>query len=114
MVRGLARVMLETYGYTVLEAPTGAEALRICREHIGSIELMVTDVVMPEMSGREVADQLRQIRPTTKILYMSGFTDDAVLLHGALSAEDTFLQKPFTSSALASKVRGALDTSTGS
>jgi len=70
--------------------------------------------VMPEMSGREVADQLRQIRPTTKILYMSGFTDDAVLLHGALSAEDTFLQKPFTSSALASKVRGALDTSTGS
>lgn len=101
----------ENFGYTVLEALTGGEALRICREHTGTIDLMVTDVVMPEMSGREVADRLRKLRPATKILYMSGFTDDAILLHGVLSAEDAFLQKPFTSSALASKVRGALDSS---
>ncbi|HET7058132.1 MAG TPA: response regulator [Nitrospiraceae bacterium] len=112
MVRGLARVILEGYGYTVLETANGAEALRMCREHDGVIHLMVTDVVMPEMSGREVADQVRHVMPTTKVLYMSGFTDDAVLLHGVLSAEDTFLQKPFTSSSLAAKVRAVLDATT--
>ena len=109
MVRGLARVILGGYGYTVLEAATGTDALRICREHDGMIHLMVTDVVMPEMSGREVADHVRQVMPATKVLYMSGFTDDAVLLHGVLAAEDAFLQKPFTSSSLAAKVRAVLD-----
>ena len=68
---------------------------------------------MPEMSGREVADQLRQIRPTTKILYMSGFTDDAVLCMGRCQQRARSYRKSITSSALASKVRGALDTSTG-
>lgn len=110
MVRALARVMLERLGYAVLHANNGAEALRICLSHSGSIHLLITDVVMPGMSGRELAGRLLQQWPAIKVLYMSGFTDDAVILHGLVQAEHSFLQKPFSSSTLASKVRHVLDS----
>ena len=109
MMRALARVMLERLGYVVLEGRNGPEALAIYENRSGPIHLLVTDVVMPEMSGRELAERLREQWPSIKVLYMSGFTDDAVLLHGLLRAEHAFLQKPFSSSALGSRVRRELD-----
>lgn len=109
-MRALARVMLERLGYVVLEGRNGAEALAMYENRSGPIHLLVTDVVMPEMSGRELAERLRGQWPSIKVLYMSGFTDDAVLLHGLLRAEHAFLQKPFSSSALASGVRRELDS----
>lgn len=109
MMRALARVMLERLGYVVLEAPNGPEALGIYENRSGPIHLLVTDVVMPEMNGRELAERLRGQWASIKVLYMSGFTDDAVLLHGLLRPEHAFLQKPFSSSALASRVRRELD-----
>lgn len=110
MVRALARVMLERLGYAVLQAKNGAEALNICLSHSGSIHLLITDVVMPGMNGRELARRLQEQWSTVKVLYMSGFTDDAVILHGLVQAEHSFLQKPFSSSTLASKVRRVLDS----
>lgn len=108
-VRTLARRVLQTCGYTVLEAANGAEALRRCAEHPDPIHLVVTDVVMPEMNGRLLAEQILTVRPETRFLYMSGYTDDAVIRHGVLQSESAFLQKPFTSTALATKVRDLLD-----
>lgn len=108
-MRALARVMLERFGYVVLEARNGPEALAMYENRSGPIQLLVTDVVMPEMSGRDLAERLRGQWPSIKVLYMSGFTDDVVLLHGLLRAEHAFLQKPFSSSALASRVRRELD-----
>ena len=105
----LARVMLERLGYVVLEGRNGPEALAMYENRSGPIHLLVTDVVMPEMSGRELAERLRGQWPSIKVLYMSGFTDDAVLRHGIRRAEHAFLQKPFSSSALASRVRRELD-----
>jgi len=112
-VRALARVMLERLGYVVLQACNGPEALAIYENRSGPIHLLVTDVVMPKMSGRELAERLRGQWPSIKVLYMSGFTDDAVLLHGLLRAEHAVLQKPFSSSALASSVRRELDPPDG-
>lgn len=109
MVRALAWAMLDRFGYHVIEARNGSEALQVCANHQDKIDLLVTDVVMPGMSGRELADQLLEKWPGIRVVYMSGFTDDAVLLHGLLQAEHIFLQKPFSSSGLASKVRQALD-----
>ncbi len=108
-VRGLARTALRAQGYTVLEATGGAEAEQIASTHNSPIHLVLTDVVMPERSGREVADALRTRRPGVKVLYMSGYTDDAVVRHGVLEATDAFLQKPFTPLGLARKVREVLD-----
>src|SRR5205823_6490244 len=79
MVRKLARQVLEMYGYQVLEAANGGAALLLCERHKRPINLLITDVIMPEMSGRELADRLAQLRPEMKVLYMSGYTDDAIV-----------------------------------
>jgi signal transduction histidine kinase len=107
-VRDLTRDILEAHGYTVLEARHGAEALRISEQHSGAIDLMLTDVVMPEMGGREVAERLAVLRPETKVLYMSGYTDSAVVHHGMLDASTAFLQKPFSAIVLVRKLREIL------
>jgi len=111
-VRWLVRDMLQHLGYTVLEARHGIEAQVLSIQHAGPIHLLITDVVMPQMSGREIAEQLTSEHPETKVLYMSGYTDDAVVRHGVLAAEIAFLQKPFTPEALARKVREVLDGQT--
>ena len=108
-VRNVARQVLERYGYTVLEAPNGRAALDIVAKHHGPIQLLLTDVVMPEMSGRQLADQLTSQRPEIKVLFVSGYTDDSVVRHGVLEAGIAYLQKPFTPDSLARKVRAVLD-----
>jgi CheY-like chemotaxis protein len=108
-VRTLSRSVLEMSGYTVLEANGGRDALRICEQHGGPIQMVITDIVMPEMGGRILAQQVSALRPGIKVLYVSGYTDDTVIRHGVLEAGTAFLQKPFTPVALASKVRDVLD-----
>ncbi len=108
-VRAVVREILEMSGYTVLEARHGAEAVEVANRHAGPIHLLVTDVVMPQMSGRELAQRLATLRPDLKVLYMSGYTDDAIVRHGVLASGIAFLSKPFTPDALALKVRELLD-----
>jgi PAS domain S-box-containing protein len=108
-VRTLSRQVLQSNGYTVLEARDGQEAIWVAQQHQGSIHLLVTDVVMPRMSGRQLADLLAQARPYLRILFMSGYTDEAVLRHGVLEASVAFLQKPFNPIELVRKVREVLD-----
>jgi PAS domain S-box-containing protein len=109
LVRDLVRTVLRNEGYTILEAAQGQEALAIARQHPGSIDLLVTDVVMPHMSGRELAEQISLARQQIKVLFMSGYTDDAVVRHGLLMARVEFLAKPFSPLKLAAKVREVLD-----
>jgi CheY-like chemotaxis protein len=109
-LRGMARQILERYGYTVLEAPDGKEALSLARSLNGPIHLLLTDVVMPGMSGRELAERFTAHRSGVKVLYMSGYTDDAVVRHGVLRPGIAYLQKPFTPESLAHKVREVLDS----
>jgi two-component system, cell cycle sensor histidine kinase and response regulator CckA len=97
------------YGYTVLEAGAGADAVRTVDTHPGPVDLLVTDVVMPDLGGRDLADAVRTRRPGVKVLYVSGYTDDAVVRHGVEAATDAFLQKPFTPLTLARKIRAVLD-----
>ncbi|MEX2221379.1 MAG: response regulator [Candidatus Rokuibacteriota bacterium] len=108
-MRELARDILRQSGYAVLEARNGAEALLLCERHQGPLDLLLTDVVMPRMSGRELAERLSPRRPDLSVLYMSGYTDDAVIRHGVLGAGTAFLQKPFTPAALVQRVRETLD-----
>jgi PAS domain S-box-containing protein len=108
-VRKFTRLTLETHGYTVLDGGCGAEALAAAARHPGPVHLLVTDVVMPGMGGRELAESLRARHPGLKVLYVSGYTDDAVVRHGIVEATDAFLQKPFSPLALARKVRAILD-----
>ncbi len=109
-VRHLACRILRSRGYTVLEAGTGEMALRVAAEYQGEINLLVTDVVMPGgMSGRQLAEHLRNACPSLCILYMSGYTDDAILQHGILNSGAAFLEKPFTPTSLLNKVRQVLD-----
>jgi PAS domain S-box-containing protein len=109
VVRNLVREILEGNGYTVIEARNGAEALGLGRRFTAPIHLLVTDVVMPKMSGRELAERLVTIHRETRVLYMSGYTDGAIGQHGVLDPHTEFLQKPFTFDALAQKVRKVLD-----
>jgi CheY-like chemotaxis protein len=110
-VRKLAQRILLKHSYTVLEAPNGVEALQVSQLYTGPIDLLVTDVIMPGgLSGSQLVQQLISDRPTMKILYMSGYTDNAIVHHGVLAPGVAFLQKPFTPDALARKVREVLDT----
>ncbi|HUL38523.1 MAG TPA: PAS domain S-box protein [Thermodesulfobacteriota bacterium] len=109
-VRELAQRLLRQQGYNVLEADNGKEALGIAQEtYGGTIHLLLTDVVMPEMGGKKLADQLKIIRPALKVLYTSGYTDDAIVHHGTLDPGTHFLQKPFSPKTLLHKVREVLD-----
>jgi two-component system cell cycle sensor histidine kinase/response regulator CckA len=108
-VRALAHLALQSNGYTVLEARDGDEARTLSDRHAGPIHLLVTDVVMPKVSGRQLADSLTARFPELKVLYLSGYTDDAIVRHGVLQEGKKFLQKPFTPIALARKVREILD-----
>jgi two-component system cell cycle sensor histidine kinase/response regulator CckA len=108
-VRALVSETLQVYGYTVLEARHGIEALLIGTQYGGTISLLMTDVVMPQMSGREVADRLLPLRPRMKVLYTSGYTEEAVVHYGVENAAQDFLPKPFSPEGLVRKVRNLLD-----
>jgi len=109
-VRALILEVLTERGYTVLEACNGDEALRLCEQRSSPIHLLLTDVVMPGgMNGRELAEQLTSLHPELKVLYMSGYTDEAIIHHGVLDRGTIFLQKPFTPDALERKAREVLE-----
>ncbi len=109
-VRKLIVDILTARGYQVMEATRGEEAIRLCKEHKGTIDLAVVDVVMPEMSGPHVVKQIGMLRPDTRVLYISGYTDEAIVHHGIPQSGAAFLQKPFMPNALVRKVREVLDT----
>jgi PAS domain S-box-containing protein len=109
-VRALAREVLRSEGYTVLEAADGDAALRLARGHGGRIDLLVTDVVMPGLGGRQLAEGLLALTPAVRVLYLSGYTEDAVVREGVSCEEVHFLPKPFSPAALAQKVREVLTT----
>lgn len=110
VVRKLAREILEDAGYEVLVADKGEEAIRQCLEHPQEIHLLLSDVVMPGAGGKEIAERLIPLRPGMKVLFMSGYTDEAIVHHGVLDSDVKFIQKPFSPAALARKVREVLDS----
>jgi len=113
MVRKLASELLEESGYVVLSASGGEEAIYFATTNKGRIDLLITDVVMPKVSGKEVAEQVRKIHPETKVLFMSGYTDEAIVHHGIVDSNIAFIQKPFSEHALAQKIREVLDSENG-
>ncbi|MEI9972628.1 MAG: response regulator [Ignavibacteriota bacterium] len=107
-VRDLTVRILQQLGYTILTAASGPEALELSAAHEGHIDVLLTDVVMPNMSGRQLADQLLQVRPKTKVLFLSGYTENTVVHHGVLDAGVDFLPKPFSRENLSKKLREVL------
>ena len=108
-VRELVRLMLEGSGYRILSAPDADSAVRLCGEHPGGVDLLLTDVVMPEIGGRALAERLTALFPHLRVLFMSGYSDEAVFRHGMIRPGTEFIEKPFTQVALARKVREVLD-----
>ena len=111
-LRALDQRILKRYGYVVLLAASASEAIRVLTEHAAPIHVVVTDVIMPGESGRTVGDWVTRYKPGTKVIYMSGYTDDAISRHGVLEAGAQFLQKPFSPEALARKIRESLSSPT--
>jgi CheY-like chemotaxis protein len=109
-VRELVRLMLEANGYQVLAVQDAEEAARVCAERPGGVDLLLTDVMMPEVNGRVLAERLGALSPSMRILFMSGYSDEAVHRHGVLGDSAAFLEKPFTERTLARKVREVLDS----
>jgi len=110
-VRELACAILRKHGYHVIEAASGGDALLICEQYRGPIHLLLTDVVMPRIGGRQLWERLAPLRPGMKVLFMSGYTDDAIVHHGVLSSEFAFVQKPLLPAQLLTKLRSVLDES---
>jgi CheY-like chemotaxis protein len=108
-VRELISHILTQQGFKVLEASNGHEALEVCRQHHSELHLLITDLIMPRMSGRELADQITALRPEVAVLFISGYTDDALVRRGETFGRTGFLQKPFVPSELLQKVRQLLD-----
>lgn len=109
-VRTILSEILETQGYNVLSAANGEEALKLAADQDRRIHLLFTDVVMPQISGRELAERLIKMRPQIKVLYMSGYTDDAIVRHGLQEELLNFIQKPFDLACVVRKVREVLDS----
>ena len=109
-VRELVRLMLEGRGYEVLTARDGETAARLCTEHRGGVDLLLTDVVMPEVNGRVLAERLEALFPRLRVLFMSGYSDEAVFRHGIIRPNTAFIEKPFSEVSLAAKLREVLDT----
>ena len=112
-VRSMVRVALVSRGYKVLEVKDGESAMAMCARHDGPIDLLLTDVVMPQTSGPTVAGKVAAQRPGIKVLYMSGYTDDAIVRHGVLSHNMPFIQKPFSPVTLRKKIREVLGENKG-
>ena len=105
----MTTLMLQRLGYTVLTAETPGKAIHIAREHAGKIHLLMTDVVMPEMNGRELFEKASRICPDVKVLYMSGYTEDVIARRGIMEEGVQFIRKPFSVKALAARVRQVLE-----
>jgi PAS domain S-box-containing protein len=108
-VRELVRVMLDGCGYKILSAPDADTAARLCGKHPGGVDLLLTDVVMPDVGGRVLAERLTALFPSLRVLFMSGYSDEAVFRHGIIRPDTAFIEKPFSQAALARKVREVLD-----
>jgi CheY-like chemotaxis protein len=108
-VRALAETILIRLGYRVLVADSGTNAIQVWDESHGRVDVLLTDVIMPHMSGGELAHKLREKNPQLKVLFMSGYTDDMLASHGVLAGETQLIQKPFTSEGLGRKLRDVLD-----
>ena len=108
VVREFVSQVLQMHGYSVLQASDGVEALELARDHKGRLDLLLTDVIMPRMNGRDLVERLSQVHADAKILFMSGYTSSAIVQHGVLNSGYAFLQKPFTPEQLLDKVRNVL------
>jgi two-component system cell cycle sensor histidine kinase/response regulator CckA len=108
-VRHVTRAILRPLGYDVIDAENGGDALLVCEQHAATIDLLLTDVIMPRMSGRALAERLQVLRPKMKVIFVSGYTDDSIIQHGVLAPGIAFLQKPIQPDDLARKVREVLD-----